>query len=159
MTRTYKYTGNEPSPKGLGIPARHHTIGKILKGRDKRPWIVDIKKNHQKYWKQIRSPTRTRLGVKSFLMANPEIINTEEDLQVFLKEKKTQLRYALARILARMGLGPKDLFNFMNPDEGCVLFKRLLLFLGKKLGKYMDEKKACHMFVETFHNIFVEDEE
>ena len=50
MTKVCNYTGNEPSPKGLGYCARHESLGTKMKGKDGNMWIVQERANGSRAW-------------------------------------------------------------------------------------------------------------
>lgn len=47
-----KYTGTEPSPKGLGWCAHAEAAGNVRKGRDGALWKIVVDKNGTKSWKK-----------------------------------------------------------------------------------------------------------
>lgn len=67
-SRTYK--GTEPSPKGLGYCGHAEKIGKRMKGKDGKIWIVIKNKNGIKKWIKFKrsSPSESakdfKLGTK-----------------------------------------------------------------------------------------------
>jgi hypothetical protein len=138
----YRYTGKEPSPKGLGKSARHYTIGKVLKGRKGNLWIVAVDKNERKYWKRHQSNKNKK---KSFLA---ESINTEEEFRAFLIEKRAIIIRVMGRLLDKLGLGPQDAFD---SQTGCTVLNLLMTLLGKKFGQFLTPDRACFIFVELFH--------
>lgn len=51
------YKGTEPSPKGLGYCAHNETVGKKMKGRNGKMWIIRERANGSKYWAEDKEKT------------------------------------------------------------------------------------------------------
>ncbi len=54
--KTKNYTGNEPSPKGLGFCASAEEVGAIMSGKDGSNWIVTQTKTCKK-WVKVKNET------------------------------------------------------------------------------------------------------
>lgn len=55
MHSSCRYTGNEPSPKGLGFCAHYQAEGAIKRGADGKMWIVSADRNGRLSWKRLSS--------------------------------------------------------------------------------------------------------
>jgi len=84
------YTGNEPSPKGIGYCAGSEFVGTKKEGKDNNIWVVITKKNGLNKWKisekndyiQIILNTPTELEIKKIL----SIIEVDNKLLLIRQE-------------------------------------------------------------------------
>lgn len=92
------YTGNEPSPKGLGYCAHAIAIGRKKKGLDGNMWIVKLANNGSKRWvkippsnKKIRKPSgsKTAKKIKTSSIKTKKSPGSKKTIPKFLLKKKT----------------------------------------------------------------------
>ncbi len=57
-----RYTGKEPSPKGLGLCSHLKKPGDVMKGKDGNMWVVAVDKNGRHSWKKDNGTVPTYMG-------------------------------------------------------------------------------------------------
>jgi len=75
---TKSYTGKEPSPKGLGYAAGSEKVGKIMKGRDEKSWIVTQTKTCLKWIKE-----KSNIKIETKLNTQSDSEDELESRQIF----------------------------------------------------------------------------
>lgn len=68
------YTGNEPSPKGIGFCAHADPVGKARKGRDGQMWVVKQDRAGRRAWRVASTSTR-ETGTRSRTSTQPSTTN------------------------------------------------------------------------------------
>ena len=81
---TKSYTGNEPSPKGLGFSASGEDVGKIMVGLDGSNWIVSQTKTCKKWVKVNNEITSKKRSTKTKTKKDSlDFDNMEEDCYTY----------------------------------------------------------------------------
>lgn len=77
------YTGDEPSPKGLGFCAHAEKINTKMIGKDKNSWIISVDKNNTKRWIKYNIESLLSDNNRSKNLTNIENTSKDEIVQLF----------------------------------------------------------------------------
>lgn len=124
-----KYTGDEPSPKGLGWCASVEKVGKVRKGNDGNSWIVQETSTGIKRWVKKKSSDKIRdesyQGYKKYYTHSnyerPYLVYVKKDVHVFAKNKENYTKVKK--------YSPKKVFIGKSPT---IKFTKKSGSIGKK---------------------------
>ena len=130
------YTGNEPSPKGLGYCAHAEPLEKKKKGKDGNKWIVTQTKNGIKRWSKY-DKKKDDNKIKKFLNSNEgkKIINKYKNFLINYENiTDSQVYNALFKYLLKDSMDRKEILrnNKWISFQDTLVREKIVEIINKK---------------------------
>jgi hypothetical protein len=133
---TKKYSGTEPSPKGLGFCAHAQDLGSKKTGLDKKQYIVDHDKNGRKYWKILSSEKK---------VAKKAIDKVKPALEKVVQAQEKAEKKITDAVMGAVAVG--------GPDAGAVVLSKIAEIQARlqtakrsQIDEYLKAKKKQGLF-------------